>query len=206
MLINKKHFFEKSESLGLNDDFGNFSISATKSNTTGKINLSNQPALSTHRGGWKSVVNKMIDTVHNESGIPFYSFLEHPFQWFRYEHEINKIIPFRSAWSGIVHNPHDIPDWYSVPNHLHEDELFLKSLSSCLGLFTMSEYHANFLRSKLPSSIKIESILHPYDDEEVKQFAFYKYRKNKQIIYIGYWLRRQTSFFNLIANKHTKIK
>jgi hypothetical protein len=206
MLINKKNFFNKSEALGLNDDFGNFNISPTKSNPSGKINLSKQPALSTHRGGWKSVVNKMIDTVHNESGLPFYSFLEHPFQWFRHEHETNKIIPFKKPWSGILHNPHNIPDWYSLPNHLHEDDLFLQSLNACKGLFTMSEYHAKFLRSKLPNTIKIETILHPYDDEEVKQFAFYKYRKNKQIVNIGYWLRRQTSFFNLIAPKHTKIK
>lgn len=206
MLVNKNDFLNKSESLGIKDDFGNFNITASRNNLYGKLDLSAQPALSTHRGGWKSVVRSMINSLHNSSGLPFYSFLEHPFQWFRYEHEHNKIIPFKKPWSGIVHNPHNIPDWYSIPNHLHNDPLFLDSLSNCRGLYTMSTYHTDFLRSVLPESVPIETVLHPYDDEEVDQFSFYKYRKNKQIINIGYWLRKQTSFFNLVLPRHKKIK
>ena len=205
MLVDKGAFLSHSNSIS-SDDFGNFSIEPDTFNPLGKINLSNQPGLSSHRSGWAAVVHAMIPEFHNDRGLPFYSFLEHPFQWFRGPHIENKIIPYKKPWAGILHNPHDIPDWYQIPNHLHEDELFLESLKMCSGLITMSEHHANFIRQKIPQSIPVESILHPYSNEVIKDFCFYKYRRDRKIINVGYWLRKQTSFFNIAAAEHKKIK
>lgn len=207
MLVSKKEFLKSSKINHIStDDFGNITLRPTLGNRLGKLNFDDQPALSTHRGGWKSVLEPMFAKFHNPQGVKFYSFLEHPFQWFRHEHTENNIIPFKEDWVGVLHNPPAIPDWYTVPNHLHEDPLFLESLKYCKGLYAMSKYHADFLSNVLPKNIIIESILHPYDDSDFLPFSFYKYKRKKQIVSLGYWLRKQVSFFRVAVPMHKKIK
>lgn len=189
------------------DDFGNYLITYPQDcnfSIRQKLNFNSQSALSSHRSGWQSVLNGMSH-LHNSNGVWFESFVERSFNWFRKFSIDNKIIPIDFPWVGIVHNPPFVPDWYSSDLPLHSDDLFKNSLSNCLGIFTMSEYHASFLRNIFKST-PIESILHPHSNSSPETFDIYHYFYDKKILNIGYWLRKQTSFFNLDFPGHKKIK
>lgn len=204
MLVNKIDFL-KGKTSRSGDSFGNGYSEVHHSNKNGKLNMHSQPILSTHRGGWASVIEN-LNHLHNIDGIQLHSFLEHPFIWFRDHYLNSKLIPFKDPWVGIMHNPPNIPSWYSREKPLNEDPLFLESLSSCVGLYTMSKYHKDYLCQNLDNNLNIEYILHPYDKSSVKFFDYKLYNQSKTIVNIGYWLRRQTSFFRIKTPYHTRVK
>lgn len=193
-----KHKIETTES---KDDWGNCEAIFSKSYSDGKFNLGHQPALKTHRGGWLKVLEAM-QPLHNDSGVYCETFIESVFDWFRFKNEKNNHIPITEPWVGFIHNPHNMPDWYKPAWDGNGDKMFEESLESCIGIYTMSEYHAQGLRERYPGKT-FESILHPYPDEDVAKWRGHA----RQLVSVGWWLRKQTSIYTVQVPKGwSKIK
>jgi hypothetical protein len=177
------------------DVWGNCDITFSGFRHRAKFNLGSQPGLKTHRGGWLKVLEAMQE-LHSDDGIHVETFVEAPFGWYR-QRAINEgLIPFTKPWIGMIHNPHRMPSFYTDYLKPEEDPLFLQSLPFCKGLYAMSEYHAEGLRWYFPD-IPIEVLPHPYPDESPLEFSPYKFAKNKKLISVGWWLRKQTSIYKI---------
>jgi hypothetical protein len=174
-----------------------------ESNPKGKINLSSQTVFDTHRSGWKYAVDALAP-LHNKNGVIFDGFLENRFAWHLDEYrEESKKIEYSRPWVGFLHNPPDMPPWffyeYSLQNIIAGEE-FQKSLKNCVGIFTLSENLAEYLRKV--TGRKICSLIHPTEIPETL-FDFNKFieNPNKKIVNIGYWLRKLNSIYSLPIEK-----
>ena len=76
---------------------------------------------------------------------------------------------------------------------------FLESLKTCKGIFTLSEYHAQFLREA--TNVPVNALYHPTTLPDVL-FDYNKFicNEHKKIINIGYWLRKLNSIYQLPVN------
>jgi hypothetical protein len=181
------------------------------SNKKGKINLGTQVTFSTHRSGWAYAM-RALKPIHNKKGVYFHGFLEDVFCWRKNSYEEGGLLPFKHKWCGFLHNPASEPnrhpnwfwDMYSGREIIKSDA-FKYSLDNCIGLWTLSESHAEFLRKETGKTIS--SLIHPSEIPEV-QFDFNKFKENKskRIINIGYWLRKINSIDILPVHVDKYIK
>jgi hypothetical protein len=76
------------------------------------------------------------------------------------------------------------------------DPLFARSLDTCVGLFTLSNEHADWLREK--TGVVVSPLIHPTEIPEI-QFSFDSFieNKDKRLLNVGYWLRKVNSIFML---------
>ena len=185
----------------------NFTI--LESNPKGKIDLNFQTTFASHRSGWKFAVDSLVP-LHNKNGVLFDGFLENNFAWHLKEYrDSKKIIPYEKPWVGFLHNPQNMPPWffyeYSLQNIIAGPE-FQKSLDTCMGLFCLSEYQAEYLSEA--TGKKVSTLMHPTEIPEAL-FNYKTFIKNtdKKIVNIGYWLRKLNSIFRLpIAKNNTYSK
>ena len=181
------------------------------SNPKGKINLGLQTVFDSHRSGWRYAVGALT-SLHNRNGVLLDGFLENNFAWHLEEYRREKrVIPYKAPWVGFFHNPQNMPPWffneYSLQNIIAGDE-FQKSLEHCVGLFTLSEYHAKYLREATGKTVC--SLIHPTEIPETL-FDYDKFlkNKNKQIVNIGYWLRKLNSIYSIpiaSGNEYAKLR
>lgn len=204
---------------GFND---RVSVSASVPNSpTGRMNMRFQSIFPSHRSGWERVLES-LHQFHNEDGVLFDGFLEHNFDspWFNSaprspevlerlrmaglfkrlaSTEERGIIPFREPWIGFLHNPPYPPKWYAqkaVPARLMGSPAWRESQAACLGLFCLSEYHAEWLRERV--DVPVNVLLHPTEIPD-RQFDPDRFAENgqKKVIQIGSWLRRQNAIYEL---------
>jgi glycosyltransferase involved in cell wall biosynthesis len=190
-------------------DYGEMMISPINNNNTGKINLINQTSFYSHRSGWNYVINNLLD-LHNPEGVIFDGFLENAFCWRKSYCLTEQIIPYKQPWVGFLHNPPNMPMWFSDnnanPQLMINDKPFKDSLKYCRGLFVLSNYYKRFLQYYLPN-LPIDVLYHPTEIPQ-NQFNFNKFYNNKEkkIVNIGWWLRKLNSIFLLHAPNYTKIR
>jgi hypothetical protein len=170
-----------------------------KSNPEGKINLNSQTVFQSHRSGWSFAIEALAP-LHNVKGVLFDGFLENNFAWHLEEHRRDgKHIPYREPWVGFFHNPQNMPPWFfyefSLQNIIAGKE-FQESLENCVGLFSLSEYQAEYLREA--TGKKVSVLIHPTEIPE-GLFNYEEFLNNpeKKIVNIGYWLRKLNSIFSL---------
>jgi hypothetical protein len=92
-----------------------------------------------------------------------------------------------------------MPSWYyyrDSPQVLFTKDNWLKSLESCIGLFTLTEYHAQWLRERVDKPVS--ALIHPTEIPDI-QFSFDRFiaNPNRKIIQLGWWLRRLISIYEL---------
>ncbi len=188
---------------------------------TGRINLSQQKWFRCHRSGWSYVI-EALKPVHNSQGVRFDGFVEHNFAWKHWQpgkrspqilrrmrkdgtfeqlatSEEQGITPYQEPWVGCIHNPQSMPEWFHFqesPQTIFAKDIWKKSLEHCKGLFTFSEYHADWLRQQ--TGMPVSTLVHPTEIPEL-QFDFEKFMSNpgKKIVQIGWWLRRLSSIYQL---------
>ena len=199
-------------------------------NPVGKINLlRNQRTFSFHRSGWKFAINT-LKSLHNSQGILLDGFIEDTFSWQHYYQgfrptrilekmkqdgvfeqlatsEEKGIIPYSQPWVGFCHNPPKMPIWFQYQDSLQRifsKDIWQKSLNHCLGLFSLSEYHAQWLRET--TGKPVSALIHPTEIPE-KQFDFDKFIENphKKIIQIGWWLRKLNAITQLPIPKNNPL-
>lgn len=192
-----------------------------KDNPNGKINLYNQKTFRCHRSGWNLALDS-LKSLHNRRGILFDGFIENNFAWKHWINEVRPrhvlekmrregtfdelatseekgITPYTEPWVGFLHNPQGMPAWFHYqesPQSIFAKNIWKESLKHCLGLFTFSEYHANWLREQ--TGKPISSLIHPTEFPDLN-FDLQGFLKNphKKIIQIGWWQRRLNSIYQL---------
>lgn len=202
---------------------------AMPENPAGRINLNHQKRFNCHRSGWNFVL-EALEPLHNSEGIMFDGFLEHNFSWRhwksgtrdpeimrRYRNsrvlqllatsEELEITPYREPWTGCIHNPQNMPEWFhyhQAPQSIFEKPIWQESLENCRGLFAFSEYHAKWLREQ--TGRPVSCLTHPTEAPETR-FSYERFLKNpsKKIVQIGWWLRRQSAIIEMPLQRNNAL-
>jgi polysaccharide pyruvyl transferase WcaK-like protein len=154
-----------------------------------------------HRSGW-SYVAYHLGVFNSPDGVWLDMYVDTTFNPANKIYEYTKLIPYRNEWCGFVHHTFDTS--YS-PNNLtiiFENKLFLESLETCKGLFTLSEYLKIQVEEKLKElnlNILVCNLVHPTEIPEIPELAFNldEYKKNNKIVQIGGWLRNSYGIYEL---------
>lgn len=171
-------------------------------NRHGKINLSNQCVFGSHRHGWQYAIEALYPE-HNPKGILLEGVIDQAFH-----RHLSHDVVYQKPWIGFLHNPPTMPSWFppgpQVDDILGTDS-FQRSLPACQGIFTLSNYLAEYLRSKVPVPVSV--LTHPTAFPETK-FDFQAFYKNprKRVVSVGWWLRRQLSIEYLPLDAKTPYR
>jgi len=155
-----------------------------------------------HRSGWPYAINA-LQTLHVDHGILLDDFIENKFAW----HVNEGVPPYREPWVGFFHNPPCVPKWFDprgAATDIIATPLWRDSLPSCQGLFTLSNYLADWLRER--TTVPVYSLFHP-TDQDAEQFSLHSYynNENRMVVHIGWWLRKVHSFFLLRSRSLQKM-
>ncbi len=204
---NKKYYIK---GLGnkLSTKFNNIGLALKAGSGTGKyehkkINLKDELGnqYGDHRTGWKYSVSR-LEPLHSNNGTKLDTFIERRFCW-----KSNRNFHYDEPWTGIIHVPPFLPDWYDkqCSNQLIFASVgWRQSLKYCQGLFCLTEYHRKYLDSVL--DLPIQSLYHPTDlDVNTWSIDKYEANRNKSVIQVGWWLRRLHAIFELEAPGMNKI-
>jgi hypothetical protein len=143
-----------------------------------------------------------LKSLHLEGGVSLVDFVEKPFAWDLSANRKKGTVPYTKPWVGIIHNPPNMPEWFGSGNtsnqHIFAMKAWKKSLPSCQGLFTLSEYHRNYLQPLF--NFPVVNLFHPTETPEIK-FTLDAFHNNKQkkIIQVGWWLRKFESIHKLTS-------
>jgi len=188
-----------------------------------KLCLDNQVILGNHRHGWGAAL-QALRPLHDPAGVLFDGSLEYNFlarhngaavrptaflEELKRQGTFEKlataeemgIIPYRSPWVGFIHHtpnmPADIEHYakYTL-QELVGKPVWQESMASCIGLFTLSEYNAGWLREQ--TGKPVSTVFHPIETPPAL-FDMDRFRntENKNVVQIGWWLRRLDSIFRL---------
>lgn len=182
-------------------NYGYLILKNKSENFYGTLNLDNQVGFYSHRSGWISVIERLMEKHNNPDGVIFDGFLENTFVWQKNQSINLKKIPYKKSWIGIFHNPPNMPSWLcdnnAMINLMIQSDEFKKSLIHCKGIFTLSNYLATYLKNELPG-VKVNVLYLPTEIPELK-FSYEKFYENndKKLINIGWWLRRLNYFYKI---------
>jgi len=150
------------------------------------------------RAGWKYALSAFENFPIHPNAIQFDSFVDKTFLWGGKNFKKRRHI---FPWIGILHNPPGIIFKKKSPQYLLKQKRFLQSLKNCKGLFVLSNYLKEWLKiQKFMLNIKINVIYLPTETpSENLWFTMDKFQENqnKQIIQIGFALRKKESIFKL---------
>ena len=197
----------------------------------GKLNLAKQYILTFHRSGWWYGIDA-LSPLHNSRGILFDGQLEYHFMTQHWKVRQNPpdvlermkregafeilatseergIVPYKEPWVGVIHLPHEVPaDHYfhaSSTRYMFAKEIWKKSLDQCIGLFTLSQYHADWIREQTgkPTS----ALILPTEIPEAT-FDFDRFLANpeRKIVQIGFWLRSPYAVYRLPIPGYNPLK
>lgn len=156
-----------------------------------------------HRFGWDYVCREVFLKYFSDDpdGIIIDPFIESTFLW----RINNSNFVYSKPWMGFIHSTPTTPPWYNSSKHSLDDLLlnkyFIKSLSKCVGLITLSNHLNNHLKEELKKnkiSIPIYTIYHPSGNPS-KKFNINNYEQNS-ILHVGLHLRNFGSFYKLNKN------
>jgi hypothetical protein len=172
----------------------------------GKFNLKNQLRFEEHRSGWGFALDAISD-LHSDSGIIFDGFLEQTFAWGKETFLNNGLIPYKSDWVGIMHNPPTMAPWYNQEGNkpiVYSNSIeFKQSLNNCKGIYVLSDYMNRWLSPRV--GVPVETLIHPTETPSLLwKPEYWKNNSNKRIIQLGYWLRKLTSIYLIDSPPHIK--
>lgn len=194
---------------------------AIPSHDGGRINMHYQTIFTSHRSGWRMVL-EAIHHLHHEQGVLFDGFLEEnfansmnpgrprsaetlermrnsgTFEVFADSRE-RGIVPYLEPWVGFLHNPPHPPSWlknHSAPSRFMATDTWRASEEHCVGLFCLSEAHAQWVRAR--TDVPVNVVLHPTEFPERRwEPEHFAANDSRSVVQIGYWLRRQTAIYDL---------
>jgi tetratricopeptide (TPR) repeat protein len=192
-----------------------------RDNPRGKLDLRHQVRFSSHRSGWGLALDALAP-LHNRRGVLFDGFIEQNFAWRHWmdgvrpagvlqklctegtfaslaTSEEQGITPYRRPWVGLLHNPQGMPDWFhpqESPQTIFAKDIWKRSLDSCLGLFTLSAYHGQWVWQQTGKPVSVLTL--PTEIPPL-QFDVARFMTNRQkkIIQIGWWLRKLNAIYQL---------
>jgi hypothetical protein len=146
-----------------------------------------------HRSGWRPAM-EAIYPLHHPEGIRFESFLDEIIT-----SEERHVVPIREPWVGFLHNPCGMPPWFyadHAPEFVFAKSIWRDSMPACVGLFTLSEHMAEWLRRATGKPVSV-AYLPSEIPETTFDFDAFLASPEKRVIQIGWWLRRQTAIDHL---------
>jgi hypothetical protein len=148
----------------------------------------------------------LLEPYQSPEGIRTDGFIDASFGFGGRQQQQAGTIPYRDNWFGFWHHPVQIPPWlneaYIAPDWILKSEAFRESVPFCKGIFTFSDYLASYLRDRLP--VPVEVLYHPTEFTALT-FDPEAFDQTKQLIQVGNWLRRLTSFYHFAAPDYQKI-
>lgn len=178
---------EHSFSLGWGAEMKHFNL---PDNPAGKFKLDSQVTFSSHRSGWAYAIDSLKGLHNSQAEIFLDGFVENNFSWRRLVATDNAIIPYKTPWIGFVHNPFGAPDHFMTehsPETYMEHYEWLKSLTTCKGLFCLSHHHADRVRRETGKLVSV--VKHPTETHDVKIWNLANYEHEPVVMSIGWWLR-----------------
>jgi hypothetical protein len=176
------------------------------SNPQGVLNLGEQVSFASHRCGWAYATDALLPE-HNEHGVLFDGYLDKTFNPY-WNQKYNQELPRQVPWTGFAHNPPTAPQWF--PGNILLTSLFRPpvaraSLENCVGLLTLTEYLAEYLRSEL--GVPASALIFPTEiPEAIFNFESFLANQQKQIVAVGWWLRRTMSIRYLPLDKQSPYR
>ncbi|CAL8113046.1 unnamed protein product [Orchesella dallaii] len=121
---------------------------------------------------------------------------------------------YENQWIGIIHSVADHPELFYTPDlkRLCTRPRYLAALKNCRGLFTLTSFQAEYLKSHLPKNFTfpIQRLLYP--TETIQDFgsslvpALILEGKSIQLLHIGIFARDFNFFFNVdVPSNFTKV-
>jgi hypothetical protein len=164
--------------------------------------------ISSHQYGW-AVALKSLSVLSNPEGVLFDGFVENTFLWNLEQNRRKRKVPYCEPWVGFVHHPPCVPKWPSIAKHRLQDlaniQEWVESLQHCLGLFTLTDYLAEWVCNEW--GIKCEVLRYPaLTPDKVFSFERYESEDPKIVAIVGFWLRRYSSFQILKAEGYRKVR
>lgn len=165
-----------------------------------RLDLSNTISFRTHRSGWGYCMSK-LNKFHSKSGIFFDDFIEKNFGWNVAEHYHPDGMggAYKRNWIGVWHNPPAAPEWFdssNSPQAVLERKSFQDSLESCKAIVCLSEYLSSWVKERI--DVPVVTVKHPTEIPSKKwNIQNLVRRERREIIQIGYWLRKLNSIHKL---------
>ncbi len=151
-----------------------------------------------HRSEWR----EWLKPLHRADGIYLDTFIEKSFNW-----HPEGVKPHRQPWVGMIHNPPSVPHWF---DHEQSNTMifarpeFKASIPHCRGMYVFSDYHKRELEKHF--DFPINTLFHPTDIPEEKwSWEKFQHNSNKQIVQIGWWLRKLHSIYLLPTTRYTRV-
>jgi len=166
-------------------------------------------AFGKHRSGWKYAMSGFKQYNISSNAIHFCSIFEKQF----FEPTQHAKCMLEKEWISIMHVPplkkelEHHPRWFhKSPLYFLQDSQIQDQLKNCKGLFTLSNYHKDWLKNhSLLKDIQIESLILPTEGTESQwEYEAFINNTSKSIINIGHFLRRWRNFYKLRANNFSK--
>lgn len=165
-----------------------------------------------HRSGWSFVTQGLMHlNSSSDSAVLLDTYVDRTFHWAQDLLEFKKIIPYTKPWVGFIH--HTFLDDYTPysATKLFQNPLFIASLKSCRGLFTLSQYLADQVTRRLRElgfgHIAVDHLTHPTEIVS-KRFEMTKFLNNRDrsIIQIGGWMRNPWGIYDLDIDEHFRLQ
>ncbi len=152
-----------------------------------------------YRRGWGEAVS-FLSQYRSAGGVLFDLCVDATFHWNLKEKRYLGIIPYTTPWMGVVHHP---PQGEHNSTDLVGNEDFLLSLSSCCGLFALSQNVVDFLRIHLDKyGVRVSLLYHPME-KLTKTFDPTMF--NGMVVQIGAWLRDPSAIYTLRTERYQKV-
>ncbi|EGO62246.1 hypothetical protein [Acetonema longum] len=157
-----------------------------------------------HRSGWNYAVSS-LRKLHNPYAAFLDSFIEKTFSW-----DEKGSPPHEYDWIGVLHIPPMVPEW--LPDHLQaqyfenirKTEKWKVSEPHCKGFFTLSQYHANYMRRMV--DVPVSVLYHPTEIPEAQwNIERFEMNQEKKIVQVGWWLRNMFGIYELPKSKYCKV-
>ena len=156
-----------------------------------KIKFESEPTEWDHqRGGWSYVMQQLRNKLYAPDGVLCVSALE--------EVIFNEQV-IEEPWIGFVHQvPKSNYLWYPDLERMVKDDVFLKSMEKCCGLFVISSTIKDYLAKHV--SVPIAHLLYPVTPfPEELRFSWSKFEgeSKKRVLFIGEFMRNYQAFYDL---------
>ena len=182
----------------------NFWLAPNKKTFYTNLKLENEYfKIVTHRGGWKHVIQNLIDikmvveTV-NINSITFVDCMESRFSNWSSNKE-----PLKTPWIGIFHYSTDIPAFLKYDlNYISSQNNIISSLPYCKGIIVLSENSHQFLnKHPLYRSVPLKALKHPIEVIHNK-FSMKEFQTQEKygLLQLGLQDRKTTTIYTLKTN------
>lgn len=143
-----------------------------------------------HRGGWSYVMQQLRSQLYAPDGVLCISALE--------ENIFNEKT-IEEPWVGFVHQvPRSNYPWYPDLERMVENDIFLRSIEKCHGLFVISSIVKDYLVKHVSVPVaRVSYPLTPFPRELRFSWEKFEGESTKRVLFVGEFMRNFQAFYDL---------